>query len=348
MTDDKNPLPDDHQPDDAKAQEGDDGLTDAEILARLEASLTGDEGIDVDDVNDSTGVNSLDDCLHDWYDLGFLPSGEGLTCAQCGDCWHLDDPIIAADALMVVWNASKTAIDATQDRVGALEKLVSTRLQVQRCEACNAWSDELVVIDDVHACVMHVGDVIADCTADAETSAIANAAEWASELDLSERIDLEGVVLWERLVSGSPGFATMIGDTGEDASLVRPVELHPLLAARLSLPTELRVGDLITRLAELLETDVPTTRQGGAFLLAMLWSAIGATDADSIETAAMEVVERSVPLYEQNRMTVAVDVCGQGMPDGTTFMASLANEVLTVVAQRAATQLLLVLHADTP
>ena len=346
MSDDKHILPEDSNPEEPKINQNDNDPKYTEILAQLEASL-----FDVDGLNpminvDATEVDPIDECPHDWYELGFLPLGDGLNCADCGESWHLDDVIAAGDALMVVWNATKTALESTQERIGALEKLIAARLTVRRCEACNTWSDELVQIDNVFACSIHVGDAVADYSIDDDTDALGNVADWSINLDLSERLDLEGVVLWERLIASSFGFASLIGDTDDEASLARPVELHQTVASLLQLPTELKVGDLVTNLANLLDTDHPTTRQGGAFLLSLLWSSLAATEADSLDLAALKVVEQSIPMHERNRMTVAIDLCGQSMPDGTSFMASLANEVLTVVAQRAATQLLTLFHSE--
>jgi hypothetical protein len=314
--------------------------TPEEILALLEADLRGS-----DELVAETTVNSLDDCLHDWFNLGFSPSGSGFSCEECGQLWDLDDNVEIADALMIVWNAAKVAIDETQDRLGSMETLIAAKLNVQRCDACNTWADDHIKLGHAFACSTHVGDVLAAHDHDLDDDMYEAVIEWAGDLDLGDRSDLEGVVVWERLVSGSGAFASLVGED-EQAAIARPVELHTILAEKLGLPEQVRLGDLTTRLAGLLETDIPTTRQGMAFLLAMLWSSVTAPDAENIDAAAAIVVERSVPLFEVNRMNVAVDICGHGMPDGTTFAASMANQVLTMVAQRAAVQLLTVLHGE--
>jgi hypothetical protein len=311
-----------------------------DILALLEEDLLSNE-----EHNFDRNINLLEECLHDWENLGFSPSGIGLSCLECGQLWDLDNNNEVADALMIVWGAAKEAINETLDRLGSMESLISSKLSVQRCSACNTWSDQHIKLDHAYACSFHLGDVLAAHDQDLDDEMFEAAMQWAADLDLGDRTDLEGVVTWERLVSGSLTFASLVGED-EQSALLRPVDLHPILAEKLGLPQRLPLSELAIKLAGLLETDVPSTRQGMAFLLALLWSSMTAIDADNIEIAAANVVERSVPLFEVNRMNVAVDICGHGMSDGTTFAASMANQALTLVGQRAAIHLLNVLHGE--
>lgn len=298
----------------------------------------------IDAENNYDSSNDLVECEHSFWNLILNLSQGTLQCAACGLEWDAaEDP---SQTMARLWHSTAVELARTGERVLMLEKAVSNNLDIRQCEGCGSWrkTQNIISLGRYYACPRHVGDVVENYTGKDRERAASKALAYADKNNLHIATDIERRALWERMICTSDSIATAAGDSlgqkSVDFALERPLILDDMVASALGVEKDQNLHKLSYIVASKVDTEPPETRLGAIFMLTLLSESLKLHGTPNIEYAAAAVVENSIPLTDIVRIATALDLCGQGMLDGTTFDGDMAIEALQLVARRSSECLL--------
>lgn len=304
-----------------------------------------------DNLNDF--INSVENpdlhtlCPHPFWDLTLNTHDETFYCISCNQNWDLDFDSEEGDAFLSLWHSASNELSRINDRLFLLEKTVSTQLDLRQCDGCGSWlkTSSMVNLGRVYSCPRHLGDVVEHMgSSDERTKAAETALQYAENHNLKIATDLERRALWERMVCSSKTIATKVNEYDNKESVnfafTRPLVLDEVVAESLGISRDQNLRTISRIIAGKVDTEVPETRLGAVFLLTLLSESLKLKDVLHLESASNLTVENSIPLTDLVRIATAVDLCGQGIPDGAAFDGDLAEEALELVAKRTSAFLL--------
>jgi hypothetical protein len=286
-------------------------------------------------------------CEHSFWDFSLNLHEGAFHCDRCNHNWDLDFASEEGDAFLSLWHSANIELSRINERLFLLEKTVSSNLDLRQCDGCGSWfkTSSMVNLGKIYACPRHLGDVVEHISDPEERERAADTAlQYASNHNLKIATDLERRTLWERMVCSSKTIAVKVDEYNNkeslDNALTRPLVLDEIVAEALGVHREQSLSAISRIIASKVDTEVPETRLGAVFLLTLLSESLKLKDNYHIESASSLTVENSVPLTDLVRISTAVDLCGQGIPDGAPFDGSLAEEALELVAKRTSAFLL--------
>lgn len=303
-----------------------------------------------DELNDFLNLQNLEyseentiniGCDHSMWDLSFNANDQMLSCENCSEEWGIDPATMEGDAFLNVWHSAGKSLHELGDRLFFLEQAVSENLNLHQCDGCGTWSDskKMINLGKFYSCTRHLGDVVENQQGSEKSYAANKALEYSTKYNLKIATDLERRILWERMLCASSTVSALaneyINDSDVDDSMTRPLILDDVLAESLQIDKNQTLQKLSAILAEKAETDPPETRFGSVFLLTLLSESLKLKSKNVLDSSVLTVVENSIPLNELVRITTAVDLCGQGIPDGGHFDGAIAEEALHLVAKRS-------------
>jgi hypothetical protein len=296
---------------------------------------------DFDDENDHVHV----ECTHPWWDLDFLPEDDGIGCSLCGQTWESEELL---EAVVVVWNSAKYALNTQGERIEALEDLVGSALSMSRCMLCGRWggTDEWVDFGDSHqTCPDHVGDFV---ELGEHPEMLDAAKEWVTGRGVLTDSTTLGRWQWERNAMASKTLSDLVGDGDDGAALEREVHLTKEMSRTLGIPALVPVKVVAATVAQKLDLDPPSARISAAFMLGLVaeserqlhrWrkdhgNAIPVRE--QIEVIADTVSDEIAPRHPDLRAMIIVDLYGKDFSDDLEFDVEMSDGLLDMLGHRGA------------
>jgi len=301
-----------------------------------------------------------DNCRHA-FDLLSTTEERDLVCEGCGGTW----PTESGDAFEVLFIAAADAVVEQSTRIDRLEDFITNNFSVAACSACGSWidaSDPLTgaKISELWACPRHLG--VATAYLD-DSSATADAFQWATKVGLLSSTRIEDRHRWEELVSCVPDLLQIA--TADEMGLVdrTMVDARLLTVLRLRSDTEGTVGvdELLLALAG--ELGVGEAESGPA--RSLLLGVVAASDLllrgefdpddeleddddfidddedlDERETIWKAIAHYALPQLGLMRAHAYVDFHGADLPSISTVDGEMIDQLLMMTSARAAETLL--------